>query len=189
MKKIAIFASGNGSNAENIVKYFQQNDKMKVYLVAANNSEAKVLSRVSPYNIPTIIFNKENLVNGDVLEILEQKQIDFIVLAGFLLKIPKMIINKYFNKIINIHPSLLPLYGGKGMYGNYVHQKVLEEGDKETGITIHFVNEKYDDGAIIFQAKCLLEDNLTIKKISKKVHDLEMKFYPKIIENILNENN
>ncbi|MAZ58023.1 MAG: phosphoribosylglycinamide formyltransferase [Flavobacteriales bacterium] len=189
MKKIAIFASGSGSNAENIVKYFQQNDKIKVHLVGSNNSEAKVLDRVSRYSIPTTIFNKENLMNGDVLAILEQKQIDFIVLAGFLLKIPKMIINKYLNKIINIHPSLLPLYGGKGMYGNYVHQKVLEEGDNETGITIHFVNEKYDDGAIIFQAKCPLEDNLTIKKIAKKVHDLEMKFYPKIIENILNESN
>ena len=189
MKKIVIFASGNGSNAENIVKYFQQNNKVQVNLVGSNNSEAKVLDRVSRYNIPTIIFNKENLINGDVLHILEQKKIDFIVLAGFLLKIPQTIINKYLNKIINIHPSLLPLYGGKGMYGNYVHQKVLEAGDKETGITIHFVNEKYDDGAIIFQAKCLLEDNLTIKKIAKKVHDLEMKFYPKIIENILNEQN
>jgi len=189
MKKIAILASGNGSNAENIVKYFHQNETIKVDLVGSNNSEAKVLDRVSHYRIPTIIFNKENLMNGDVLEILEQKKIDFIVLAGFLLKIPKTIINKYVNKIINIHPSLLPLYGGKGMYGNYVHQKVLEEGDKETGITIHFVNEKYDDGAIVFQAKCLLEDNLTIKKIAKKVHDLEIKFYPKIIENILNEQN
>ncbi len=189
MKKIAIFASGNGSNAENIVKYFHQNEKIKVDLVGSNNSEAKVLDRVSRYRVPTIIFNKENLMNGGVLEILEQKKIDFIVLAGFLLKIPKTIINKYVNKIINIHPSLLPLYGGKGMYGNYVHQKVLEERDKKTGITIHFVNEKYDDGAIIFQAKCLLDDNLTIKKIAKKVHDLEIKFYPKIIENILNEQN
>tara|TARA_B100002052_G_C15846811_1_gene582923 strand:- start:740 stop:1303 length:564 start_codon:yes stop_codon:yes gene_type:complete len=187
MKKIAIFASGNGSNAENIVKYFQKNDTVKVQLVGSNNPEAKVLDRVSQYNVPTFIFNKENLMNGDVLEILKQKKIDFIVLAGFLLKIPKMIIHRYLNKIINIHPSLLPLYGGKGMYGNYVHQKVLEAGDKETGITIHFVNEKYDDGAIIFQAKCLLEHNLTVKKIAKKVHDLEMKFYPKIIENILYE--
>lgn len=187
MKKIAIFASGTGTNAENIVKYFQQNDKIKVNLVASNNPEAKVLNRVSSYSIPTAIFNKENLINGDVLEILEQKEIDFIVLAGFLLKIPKMIIKKYLKKIINIHPSLLPLYGGKGMYGNYIHEKVLKDGVKETGITIHFVNEQYDEGGIIFQAKCLLEDNLTIKKISKKVHDLEMKFYPKIIESILNE--
>lgn len=187
MKKIAIFASGEGSNAENIVKYFQQNSKIKVNLLASNNSEAKVLSRVSRYNIPTAIFNKQNLINGDVLEVLEQKKIDFIVLAGFLLKIPSMIIEKYLNKIINIHPSLLPLYGGKGMYGKYVHQKVFEGGDQETGITIHFVNEKYDDGLIIFQAKCLLQNNVTIKKIAKKVHDLEIKFYPKIIENILNE--
>ena len=124
-----------------------------------------------------------------MLEQLKIKKIDFIVLAGFLWKIPKQIINNYSNKIINIHPSLLPLYGGKGMYGRNVHEKVFKAKDKETGITIHFVNEIYDDGVIIFQAKCSLNNKETVKKIAKKVHDLELKFYPKIIETILDESN
>ena len=185
MKRIAIFASGNGLNAENIVKYFQHNSKIKIDLIASNNPKAKVLIRIKPYNIPTLIFNKSDLNRGSLLKKIKIKKIDFIVLAGFLWKIPKQIIKSYLNKIINIHPSLLPLYGGKGMYGRNVHVKVFEAKDKETGITIHFVNEIYDDGGIVFQAKCPLDNNETVKKIAKKVHDLEMKFYPKIIETIL----
>jgi len=189
MKKIAIFASGNGSNTENIIKYFQSNSKIKVDLIASNNPKAKVLTRIKPYNISTFIFNKNHLTRGGLLKKLKIKKIDFIVLAGFLWKIPKQIISSYLNKIINIHPSLLPLYGGKGMYGRNVHEKVFKEKDKETGITIHFVNEIYDDGGIIFQAKCSLDNKETVKKIAKKVHELEIKFYPKIIETILNESN
>ena len=187
MKKIAIFASGNGSNAENIIRYFEHHVSVHVSVVATNNSNAKVLKRVKKYKVNTILFTQQELVNGHILTRLNEYGIEFIVLAGFLLKIPKIIITQYSNKIINIHPSLLPLYGGKGMYGNYVHQKVHDSKDTESGITIHFVNEKYDDGNIIFQAKCALEPHISVKKIAQKVHNLEMKFYPKIIESILYE--
>ena len=189
MKKIAIFASGSGTNAENIITYFEKDPKITVALIASNNKFSKVLFRANKYNIPVLVFNKTELNNGDVLNALKLKGINFIVLAGFLLKIPDNIITFFLNKIINIHPSLLPLYGGKGMYGLYVHQKVFESKDKETGITIHFVNNKYDQGKIIFQAKCLIEPNMKIKAIAKKVHQLEMKFFPKIIESVLNEEN
>ena len=185
MKKIAIFASGNGSNAENIIKYFEGSKKIKVQLVGSNNSKAKVLNKAKIHNIETCIFSDAELINGLVLKELELKKIDFIILAGFLLKIPEEIINSYPNRIINIHPSLLPLYGGKGMYGIHVHKKVSESKDLESGITIHFVNRHYDQGAIIFQAKCILYPNIKPKEIQKKVHKLEIKFFPRIIQNLL----
>ena len=187
MKKIAIFASGNGTNAENIIKYFNQNLTIEVSLIATNNQFSKVLERAKKNHIPTIVFSKEELNGGQILTRLKSEQINLIVLAGFLLKIPRKITKQYFNRIINIHPSLLPLYGGKGMYGLYVHQKVFDAKEKETGITIHYVNAKYDDGKIIFQAKCDIKANMGVKEIAKKVHKLEMKFFPRIIENILNE--
>ena len=185
MKKIAIFASGNGSNTENIIKYFATSNKIKIALVLSNNPIAKVLLKAKKHGILTIVFNKSELITGFVLETLKNKKIDFIVLAGFLLKIPEFIINDYDNKIINIHPSLLPLYGGKGMYGMNVHQKVFESKDQQTGITIHFVNKSYDKGNIIFQAKCLLPKRISPKEIQKKVHSLEVQFFPRIIENVL----
>ena len=170
MKKIAIFASGNGLNAENIIKYFKRSTTIKVEVIASNNPKAKVLDRAKVNGVSTIVFNKKKLNTGKVLKVLKLKKVSFIILAGFLLKIPKHIINNYLNRIINIHPGLLPLYGGKGMYGMHVHQKVFESKDMESGITIHFVNEIYDDGAIIFQAKCPLHSNIKAKGIQKKVH-------------------
>ena len=188
MKRIAIFASGNGSNAENIVKYFKDNSAIKVEMLASNNPKARVLDRVKKYGIKTFIFDKVELENGKVLKELQFLKISFIVLAGFLLKMPQTIIRPYLNNIINIHPSLLPLYGGKGMYGIHVHKKVSKSKDLESGITIHFVNNRYDDGAIIFQAKCSLYPNIKPKEIQKKVHKLEIKFLPLIIQNLLDVN-
>ena len=189
MKKIAIFASGNGSNAANIINYFKKNNKIEICLVASNKPNAKVLERAKSHNVRTLVFNKIDLENGNVLKKLKSEKIDFIVLAGFLIKIPKHIIAIYLNKIINIHPSLLPLYGGKGMYGLHVHQKVFEDKATETGITVHFVNEMYDKGAIIFQAKCPLPTKMSPMLIQKKVHKLEKKFFPRIIENLLDGQN
>ena len=188
MKKIAIFASGNGSNTENIIKYFSLRNKIKVELILSNNPTAKVLNKAKKHGISTIVFRKSELIKGIILETLKQKEIVFIVLAGFLLKIPESIIDHYNNKIINIHPSLLPLYGGKGMYGMNVHQKVFESKDQQTGITIHFVNKSYDKGEVIFQAKCLLSKRISPKEIQKKVHSLEIQFFPRIIENVLDGN-
>ena len=189
MKRIAIFASGNGSNAENIIKFFYKKKKIKIELILSSNKQAKVLEKAKKHNIAIFTFTKVELNTGDVLSVLKLKKINFIVLAGFLLKIPKHIIIAYPKRIINIHPSLLPLYGGKGMYGRHVHQKVFDAKDRETGITIHFVNEAYDDGAIIFQAKCLLKKNTKVQQIEKQVKMLEKSFFPTIIEKILNEHN
>ena len=189
MKKIAIFASGKGSNAENIIKYFKRSSKVTVQLIASNNPGSLVLNRAKNHGVKTLIFDKQELNKGAVLKLLKLQKIDFIVLAGFLLKIPKTIINEYPNNIINIHPSLLPLYGGKGMYGIHVHKQVAESQDLESGITIHFVNSIYDAGAVIFQAKCRLYPNIKPKEIQKKVHKLEIKFFPRIIENLLDAKN
>ena len=189
MKKIAIFASGRGSNAENIIKYFKGSTKIKVQLIASNNSDSAVLNKAKKYAVKTLIYDKQDLNNGRVLKVLKFEKIDFIVLAGFLLKIPTTIINEYLNKIINIHPSLLPLHGGKGMYGINVHKQVAQSKDIESGITIHFVNPIYDAGAVIFQAKCRLYPNIKPKDIQKKVHTLEIKFFPRIIENLLDAKN
>jgi len=189
MKRIAIFASGKGSNAENIIKYFKSSNKIKIQLVVSNNSKSEALERAKKSGVKVFVFNKIELINGTLLRVLKVHKIDFIVLAGFLLKIPKKIINAYLNNIVNIHPSLLPLYGGKGMYGIYVHEEVSKSQDLETGITIHYVSEIYDDGAIIFQAKCPLYRNIKAKEIQKKVHKLEIKFFPRVIENLLNVKN
>tara|TARA_B100000902_G_C27310459_1_gene918103 strand:+ start:2850 stop:3413 length:564 start_codon:yes stop_codon:yes gene_type:complete len=185
MNKIAIFASGSGSNAENIIKFFHKSKTVKIALLACNNPHAKVLIKTKKYNIETIIFNKKELLENRVINKLTEKKISFIVLAGFLLKIPVKIIKKFPNKIINIHPSLLPLYGGKGMYGMYVHKAIAEAKEIETGITIHYVNSIYDDGAIIFQAKCSLYKNIQPKDIQRKVHKLEIEFFPRILKKIL----
>ena len=162
---------------------------IRVKLIISNNESAKVLERANSYNIPAMIFTKKALNTNSIINYLEKKNISFIILAGFLLKIPKRIINQYPRKIINIHPSLLPLYGGKGMYGIHVHQKVFESNDHYSGITIHFVNESYDDGDIIFQAKCPIGKGLKPKGIQRKVHELEMRFFPMIIEKLINGSN
>lgn len=155
MKKIAIFASGSGSNAENIIQYFAQKPQFCVKSVFCNVPDAYVLERAKKYRIPSFVFNREEFRNPDkVFRQLQEQEIDFIVLAGFLWLMPSFITAAWPNKIVNIHPALLPAYGGKGMYGHHVHEAVIAAGEKESGITIHYVNDHYDQGAIIFQAKC-----------------------------------
>ena len=185
MERLAILASGNGSNTENIIKYFKNSKKLQISTVISNNYKANVLIRAASHDIETQVFTKEDMINDKLLNYLKLKKISWIILAGFLLKIPNKMISYYSNKIINIHPSLLPLYGGKGMYGMNVHKKVHQSKDKYSGITIHFVNHEYDKGEIIFQARCLLNSKSSVKDIQKKVHKLEIKFFPLIIEKIL----
>ncbi|MDC0189343.1 phosphoribosylglycinamide formyltransferase [Flavobacteriales bacterium] len=189
MKKICILASGDGSNAENIIRYFKDNESIQIAIVASNSVHARVLNRAKKHNIESFYFTQDQLSGGILLEKLISIRIDFVVLAGFMLKIPQLIISKFHNKIINIHPSLLPLYGGKGMYGIHVHRAVFKSNDMSSGITIHFVNKNYDEGKIIFQAKCEIKPTYSVKDIMKKVRSLEHKFYPRIIKNIINENN
>lgn len=185
MKKVLLFASGTGSNVENIIRYFEKNPNVAIVGVFTNNPNAKVLSKAAQYNIPTLIFNKEELSEGVVLNKIFELKPDLIVLAGFLWKFPGSIIAEYPNKIINIHPALLPKYGGKGMYGMKVHQAVLDNKEKETGITIHYVNEHYDEGEFIFQQKVNIEDCASAEDIVAKVHELEHKHFPEIIEKLL----
>ena len=190
MKRIAIFASGSGTNAENLIKFFKNNDKVSVVQVLSNNPNAQVLDRAKRLNVGTVTFDKKALIESDeVLNILKNSQPDLIVLAGFLWKFPEMILDAFPNKVINIHPALLPKYGGKGMYGKYVHQAVVNNKETETGITIHYVNEHYDEGAIIFQAKCTVEPNDTFEDVSNKIHKLEMEHFPKVVESLLTTKN
>jgi phosphoribosylglycinamide formyltransferase-1 len=183
--RIAILASGNGSNAENIVKHFSDKQKFVIELIASNKKDAFVLERAKNLNIPAYVFSKADMENGNLEKKFIENKIDFIVLAGFLLKIPERLITKFENRIINIHPALLPKFGGKGMYGDNVHKAVKESGAKETGISIHLVNEDFDKGRIIFQAKTQIKPADDISEIAAKVHKLEYKFFPKIIENYI----
>ena len=186
VKNLAIFASSNGSNAENICLFFQNSSDINVVLICSNNKDAYVVKRAEKLQIPLFIFTKQELENFFELEkVLTEKEVDFIILAGFLLKIPKKLLENFPNKIINIHPALLPKYGGKGMYGNNVHKAVLENKETESGITIHFVNSKYDDGEIVFQAKCKVEKNASVESLVKKVRKLERDFFPKTIEGVI----
>ena len=185
-KNIALFASGSGTNAENIARYFQKNENISVSLVLSNKADAFVLERAKNLNIPAVVFSKKEMEETDkILEILKEYEIDFIVLAGFLLKIPAYLVEKFPNRIINIHPALLPKYGGKGMYGRFVHEAVVAQKEKESGITIHFVNEHYDDGAIIFQAKCSVSPTDTSDDVARKIHELEYEYFPKMIEQVI----
>jgi phosphoribosylglycinamide formyltransferase-1 len=185
MKKILFFASGNGSNVENSIKYFKNSDSISIVGIFSNNPNAKVLEKAKSYGLFSFVFNKEELANDVVLEKVNALRPDLIVLAGFLWKFPESIIAQYPNKIINIHPALLPKYGGKGMYGNHVHQAVLENHEKETGITIHYVNEHYDDGEFIFQKSVPIEDCKTAVEIARKVQELEHNYFPQVIEKLL----
>jgi phosphoribosylglycinamide formyltransferase-1 len=187
MKKIVVFASGSGTNAENIIKYFAKSEVATVQAVFTNSSIAKVLVKAKNHGVPTIIFNKEQLIEGEVLQKLNSIQPDLIVLAGFLLKFPKNIIAAYPDRIINIHPALLPKYGGKGMYGMNIHNAIVENKEKETGITIHFVNENYDEGNIIFQQNVVLAGDETPEEVAAKIHELEQKYFPTVIDRILNQ--
>ena len=186
MKKIAIFASGNGTNADNICRYFAKHPDIKVFLIVSNRKAAGVFEVAARHGIPSLYINKEGWLDPRLLmKELDQRNIDFIVLAGFLKLIPPALIHAYNNKIINIHPALLPKYGGKGMFGMHVHEAVFQAKEKETGISIHYVNEHYDEGDIIFQAKKGLHANDTPHQIAEHIHALEMKYFPKIIEDIL----
>lgn len=182
-KHIAIFASGSGSNAENIIRYFSDSKDIEISLVVSNRSSAYVLERARLLKVPAVVILKEDFNKTDyVLAKLREYQIDFIVLAGFLLHVPDYLIQAYPKAIINIHPALLPRFGGKGMYGDHVHKAVIEAGEKESGITIHYVNEHYDAGTIIYQEKCSIDPSDTYEDVAHKVHELEYKFYPRIIE-------
>lgn len=186
MKKIVIFASGSGSNAEQIATYFNEKKTAQVSLILSNNPKAGVLERAKKLQIPSIVFDRLAFYKSDIiLQVIENQQPDIIVLAGFLWKFPEHIIQKFPNKIINIHPSLLPKYGGKGMYGNFVHQAVIDNNETESGISIHFVNEHYDEGAIIFQAKTTVETDETTESLAQKIHLLEYVHFPKEIEKLI----
>ena len=184
MKYIAIFASGNGSNAENIANYFSASNRIRVGAIMCNNDNAYVVERAKKLGIPCFTFSKKQLnETGEVAAYLHRNNISFIVLAGFLWLLPQDITAKYEHRILNIHPSLLPKYGGKGMYGDKVHQAVIDAGDVVSGITIHRVNEYYDDGDIVCQKMCTVEPNDTAETLAAKVHALEYEWYPKVIEN------
>ena len=179
-----LFASGNGSNAEQIINYFKNSENAKVIAIFSNKSDAKVLDRAKNHNISSVVFSKAQLNEGYVLEKLQQFQPDLIVLAGFLLKFPESLL-KVYPKVINIHPALLPKYGGKGMYGMNVHQAVLDNKEIETGITIHYVNEHYDEGEFIFQKAVNIQACNTPEEIAHKIHELEHQYFPEVIGKLI----
>ncbi|WP_179375396.1 phosphoribosylglycinamide formyltransferase [Winogradskyella wichelsiae] len=186
MKRIVIFASGSGSNAENLIKFFHNSDSATVIQVLTNNPHAKVLDRCKQLKVSALSFNRIALSKSeDVLNILRTSKPDLIVLAGFLWKFPELILKEFTNKVINIHPALLPNYGGKGMYGMHVHEAVVKNKETETGITIHYVNENYDEGAVIFQAKCDVLPTDSADDVAKKIHLLEMEHFPLIVDKLL----
>ncbi|WP_299108632.1 phosphoribosylglycinamide formyltransferase [uncultured Winogradskyella sp.] len=187
MKRVVIFASGSGSNAENLIKFFHNSDNESVIQVLTNNPHAKVLDRCKKLNVSALSFNRIAFSkSNDVLNILKIAKPDIIVLAGFLWKFPEFILKEFPNKVINIHPALLPNYGGKGMYGMNVHNAIVENKESETGITIHYVNENYDEGAIIFQAKCKVLPTDSAEDVAKKIHLLEMEHFPLTVNKLLN---
>lgn len=186
MKNIAIFASGSGTNAENITRYFAKSDTVKVAVVLSNNRNVGVHARVNRLGIPSFVFSRDEFVEGTpVLEKLAEYKVDFIVLAGFMNKISDVLLAAFPGKIVNIHPALLPKHGGKGMYGMHVHEAVVAAGERESGITIHYINERYDEGAVIFQAVCPVLPSDSPEDVATKVHALEYAHYPRVIEEML----
>jgi phosphoribosylglycinamide formyltransferase-1 len=187
MKKLVLFASGSGTNVQAILDHFADSDRVQVALIVSNNPLAGVLKRAKKAGVESLVFNKFAFAEaGSIQIILQQLQPDLIVLAGFLWKIPTFMVTDFSNKIINIHPALLPKYGGKGMYGNHVHEAVVANAETESGITIHYVNENYDEGAIIKQASCVVLPSDTPADVAQKIHLLEHKYFPVTIEEILN---
>ena len=182
MKNIAIFASGSGSNAEKIVEHFRDSTAVCVKLILCNNPEAAVIERATRLNIPLQLFDRQQFKSDFILTILQENEIDWIILAGFLWLIPKNLIVAFPNKIINIHPALLPKFGGKGMYGHFVHEAVVAAGEMESGITIHYVNEHYDEGQYIFQASFPILPTDTPEDVAKKGQVLEYEYFAKVIE-------
>ncbi len=188
MLNIAIFASGSGSNAENIISYFKDKNICQIKVIVSNKPEAYVHERAKHLGIKSVTFSKFDFASSHkVLEYLKSEHIDFIILAGFLLKVPNDIIEAFPYKIINIHPALLPKFGGKGMYGDNVHKAVVEAQEAESGITIHYINKNYDEGSIIFQAKCPVDINDTYEDVANKVHQLEYDNFPRVIESVINK--
>lgn len=189
MKRIAIFASGSGSNAQNVVEFFEQDEVARVVLILTNNPNALVIQRAEKLGVDCRVFDRNTLLSpNSLINILTDYAIDCIVLAGFLWKFPKHILDHFNGPVLNIHPALLPKYGGKGMYGMHVHRAVVESRESETGITIHHVNELYDDGAIIFQVKCQVDNNDSAEDVAHKIHDLEMRYFPQVIKDLLADN-
>jgi phosphoribosylglycinamide formyltransferase-1 len=185
-KRIVIFASGNGTNAQNLIQCFQQSKFAEVVLVLSNKKDAKVLDRSKSLQVNSMHFTKEELQSSEgVLRMLKEVKTDLIILAGFLLKFPTTILTEYPDQVINLHPALLPKYGGKGMYGHYVHEAVVANREEETGITIHYVNENYDEGAIIFQKSVKLSEEDTPETVADKIHKLEYKYFPRVIEKLI----
>lgn len=183
---IALFASGSGTNAQRIIEYFSGNTAIRVALVLSNKKDAYVLQRAQLLGVQSFVFSAKDLNESNIIEEkLQEFDIGFIVLAGFLLKIPFSLIHKFPHKIINIHPALLPKYGGKGMYGENVHKAVIAAGEHESGISIHYVNENYDEGNIIFQSRCEVLKNDTPETLAARIHELEHRYYPEIIEKII----
>ena len=188
MKQIVIFASGSGTNAENLIGYFQDRSGASVVQVLTNNPRAKVIERCNRLKVSCMVFNRTAFFHtDDVLELLMLKNPDLIVLAGFLWMVPEKILKAFPGKIINIHPALLPKYGGKGMYGMHVHEAVISNKEKESGISIHYVNERYDEGAIIFQARCSIDSSDSPQDLADKIHLLEMEHFPLVVESILSD--
>jgi phosphoribosylglycinamide formyltransferase 1 len=185
-RKIAIFASGNGTNAAQLIKHFKNHPEIQISLIVSNSTKAGVLDIAKDNNIPFSVVNKSLLANnGFMTALLNLYDVDFIVLAGFLLLMPPFLIKNFDQKMINIHPALLPKHGGKGMYGNHVHQSVINDGDVESGMTIHYVNEMYDRGKIVFQAKCKVERKDNAEKLAKKIQELEHKYLPEWTEKLV----
>ena len=184
MKKIAIFASGSGTNAQNIIEYFQNNRHVTVDSLWSNNENSYALIRAERLGVETFTFSRDEFYGSiDVLEELVDRKIDMIVLAGFLWLVPKYLTEEF--KVVNIHPALLPKYGGKGMYGHFVHDAVVQNREKVSGISVHYVNERYDEGNIIFQATCELEKGDQAEDVARKVHELECEHFPRVIEEVL----
>jgi len=186
MHRLAIFASGSGSNAERIIRYFQGHPDIHIPLIVSNHAEAYVLQRADNLKVPYVVFGREAFADpGSLLRVLQEHGITWIVLAGFLWKVPDELVKIYDRRMINIHPALLPSYGGKGMYGERVHRAVLAAGEKESGITIHYVNERYDEGECIFQARCPVLPEDTPESLADRIHALEHKHFPVVIEGLL----
>ncbi len=185
MTNIAVFASGSGTNAENLARYFEKHPKGRVVVMISDRKDAFVFERMRKLQIPSYYMSREDFENGSVLKLLDDNKVSIIVLAGFLRLIPESLINQFRGKIINIHPALLPAFGGKGMYGKRVHEAVLLSGTLKTGITVHYVNKNFDEGEIIAQYETPISKDDTVESIERKIHELEMKWFPVIIEGLL----
>ncbi len=188
MKRIAILASGSGTNAENLIRFFRTHPSGRVEIVLTNKPGAGVIKRSESLNVETVVFSREQFYESDVImDLLKERDVDLLVLAGFLWLVPPALIQKFNGRIINIHPALLPRYGGKGMYGSHVHKAVVANGDTESGISIHHVNQEYDEGSIIFQAKCEVREGDSPEILAARIHALEYEHFPKVVEKLLDE--